>query len=110
MHHPTDRILHSTVFIIPVVEDWLDREIAQWVEVRHRSDDIWYYCVTRVPKNMDPPQNMTMYVPTYNAFSGSATDMAMHVYSISVTILTSSQNGSAILLNSSDDLSAIASL
>ena len=31
MHHPTDRIAHSTVFVTPVVEHWLEREIAQWV-------------------------------------------------------------------------------
>ena len=27
MHHPTDRITHTTTF----VEHWLEREIAQWV-------------------------------------------------------------------------------
>ena len=31
MHHPTDRITHTTVFVTPVVEHWLEREIAQWV-------------------------------------------------------------------------------
>ena len=31
MHHPTDRIAHTTAFVIPVVEHWLKREIAQWV-------------------------------------------------------------------------------
>ena len=31
MHHPTDRITHTTAFITPVVEHWLEREIAQWV-------------------------------------------------------------------------------
>ena len=29
MHHPTDRIAHTTVFVTPVVEHWLEREIAQ---------------------------------------------------------------------------------
>ena len=28
MHHPTDRITHITAFVTPVVEDWLEREIA----------------------------------------------------------------------------------
>ena len=28
MHHPTDRITHSTAFVTPVVEHWLEREIA----------------------------------------------------------------------------------
>ena len=32
MHHPTDRIAHTTAFVIPVMEHWLEREIAQWVK------------------------------------------------------------------------------
>ena len=32
MHHPTDRIAHTTAFVTPVVEHWLEREIAQWVQ------------------------------------------------------------------------------
>ena len=28
MHHPTDRITHTTTFVTPVVEYWLEREIA----------------------------------------------------------------------------------
>ena len=28
MHHPTDRITHTTAFITPVVEHWLEREIT----------------------------------------------------------------------------------
>ena len=31
MHHLTDRITHTTAFVTPVVENWLEREIAQWV-------------------------------------------------------------------------------
>ena len=31
MHHPTDRTTHTTAFVTPVVEHWLEREIAQWV-------------------------------------------------------------------------------
>ena len=31
MHHPTDRITHTIAFLTPVVEHWLEREIAQWV-------------------------------------------------------------------------------
>ena len=31
MHNPTDRITHTTAFVTPVVEHWLEREIAQWV-------------------------------------------------------------------------------
>ena len=31
MHHPTDRIGHTTAFVTPVMEHWLEREIAQLV-------------------------------------------------------------------------------
>ena len=33
MHHPTYRIIHTTAFVTPVVEHWLEREIAQWVQM-----------------------------------------------------------------------------
>ena len=28
MHHPTDWIAHTTAFVTPVVEHWLEREIV----------------------------------------------------------------------------------
>ena len=31
MHHPTDRITHTMAFVTPVMEHWLEQEIAQWV-------------------------------------------------------------------------------
>ena len=30
MHHATDRIIHTTAFVTPDAEHWLEREIAQW--------------------------------------------------------------------------------
>ena len=39
MHHPTDRIAHTTAFVTSVVEYWLEGEIAQWVHHEDRSDD-----------------------------------------------------------------------
>ena len=40
MHHPTDRITHTTAFVTPVVDHWLEREIAQWVHpMKDQSDD-----------------------------------------------------------------------
>ena len=40
MHHPTDKIAHTTAFVTPVVEHCLEREIAQWVHpMKDRSDD-----------------------------------------------------------------------
>ena len=36
----TDRITHTTAFVTPVVEHWLEREIAQWVHpMKDRSDN-----------------------------------------------------------------------
>ena len=32
MHHPTDRITHTTAFVTPVAGNWLEREVAEWVE------------------------------------------------------------------------------
>ena len=38
--HTTDRIAHTTAFDTPVMEHWLEREIAQWVHpMKDRSDD-----------------------------------------------------------------------
>ena len=31
MRHPTDRIAHTTAFVTPVVEHWLEREMALWI-------------------------------------------------------------------------------
>ena len=39
MHHPTDRITHTTAFVTPVVEHWLEREIAQWVNPKKDGCD-----------------------------------------------------------------------
>ena len=36
----TDRIAHTMAFVTPVIEHWLEREIAQWVHpMKDRSDD-----------------------------------------------------------------------
>ena len=32
MHHPTDRIAHTTAFVTPVVEHWQEREKVRWVQ------------------------------------------------------------------------------
>ena len=37
MHHPTDRIIHTTAFVTSVVEHWLEREMALWV---HNEESI----------------------------------------------------------------------
>ena len=40
MHHPTDRIIHTTAFVTLFVEHWLEQEIAQWIRpMKDRSDN-----------------------------------------------------------------------
>ena len=52
MHHPTDRITHTTAFVTPVVEHWLEREIAQWVHpMKNRSDDPSHHEQTLLPRS-----------------------------------------------------------
>ena len=51
-HHPTDRITHTTAFVTPVVEHWLEREIAQWVHpMKDRSDDPSHHERTLLPRS-----------------------------------------------------------
>ena len=52
MHHPTDRIAHTTAFVKPVVENWLEQEIAQWVHpMKDRSDDSSHHEQTLLPRS-----------------------------------------------------------
>ena len=52
MHHPTDRIIHTTAFVTPVVEHWLEREIAQWVHsMKDRTDDPSHHERTLLPRS-----------------------------------------------------------
>ena len=37
MHHPTDRIAHTTAFVIPVVEHWLEQEMVIWCQTYGRG-------------------------------------------------------------------------
>ena len=55
-------ITHTTVFVKPVVEHWLEREIAQWVHMRDRSDDPSNHERTLLPKNYISLLHLT---PTY---------------------------------------------
>ena len=52
MHYPTDRIAHTTTFVTPVVEHWLERETAQWVNpMKDRSDDTSHHERTLLPRS-----------------------------------------------------------
>ena len=52
MYHPTDKIAHTTCFVIEVVEHWLERGIAQWVHpMKDRSDDPSHHERTPLPRS-----------------------------------------------------------
>ena len=52
MHHPTDRITHTTAFVTLVMEHWLEREIAQWVHpIKDRSDNPSHHERTLLPRS-----------------------------------------------------------
>ena len=42
MHHSTDRIAHTTVFLTPVVEQWLEPKIVNGSTTKDRSGDPWH--------------------------------------------------------------------
>ena len=45
-------ITHTTAFVTPVVEHWLQREIAQWVHpMKDRSDDPSHHERTLLPRS-----------------------------------------------------------
>ena len=43
MHYPTDRITHTTAFVTPVVEHWLEREILQKGNVLFHETHLTFY-------------------------------------------------------------------
>ena len=57
MHHPTDRITHTTAFVTPVMEHWLDREISHRRErdvAQRYSIRSWYWVVGSILHGVDP--------------------------------------------------------
>ena len=45
MHHPTDRIAHTTAFVTPVVEHWLEREITlERLALETKHSLVRYWC------------------------------------------------------------------
>ena len=39
MHHPTDKLAHTMAFVTPVVEHWLEQEIAELYGIEHMVKD-----------------------------------------------------------------------
>ena len=49
---PQNRITHTTAFVTPAVEHWLEREIAQWVHpMKDRSNDPSHHERTLLPRS-----------------------------------------------------------
>ena len=40
--HPTGRVIHTTAFVTPVVEHWVELEIAQWRGKEEKNREIKY--------------------------------------------------------------------
>ena len=60
MHHPTDRITHTTAFVTPVVEHWVEREIAPW--------------------RIDPTTHRTMSERSTSELRPAPSHVCMHAY------------------------------
>ena len=41
MHDPTYRIAHTTAFVTPVMDHWLEREIVQWAAYESPFNNIY---------------------------------------------------------------------
>ena len=60
LYAPSHRqIAHTTAFVKPVVEHWLEREIAQWVHpMKDRSDDPSHHERTLLPRSYISPLSL----------------------------------------------------
>ena len=63
VHHHTDRITHTTAFVIPIVEHWLEREIDHRVHsMKDRSDDPSHHERTLLPRSyISLPKNLLIF-------------------------------------------------
>ena len=92
MHHPTDRIIHTTAFVTPVVEHWLEREIAQWVHpIKDRSDDPSHPERTLLSRSFK--QVSTFLANKKKKISLCNMSTKLFVYSLFVLVLTAVVNG-----------------
>ena len=76
MHHPTDRITHTTAFVTPVMEHWLEREIAQWELFTktnvHSIDFLGHvFCAERTKPSLERLSTIFEMLPTKNVQTSS---------------------------------------
>ena len=67
MHHPTGRITHTTAFVTPVVEHWLEQEIAR---------------VRYTPKQFLTKQTLTYVYGYKTVFNQTDTDLCLRAWRV----------------------------
>ena len=81
MHHPIDRIAHTTTFDTPVVEHWLEQQIAQWVHpMKDRSDDPLHYERTLLPQSYISLRDLTVTSQHHGAYQLQVSTMGLTSY------------------------------
>ena len=78
MHHPTDRIAHTTAFVTPVVEHWLEWDLAQWVHhegLIRRPIAPWANALT-TDLHIAPP--LREYIPQWLKLNAQFPNFASH--------------------------------
>ena len=61
MHHSSDRIAHTTAFVTPIVDFWLERKIAQFVFVLLRLKCGSYRQISEFVVQIKIPVSVSMY-------------------------------------------------
>ena len=65
MHHPTDRIVHTTVFVTPIVAHWVPHEWSIQQPIKLQVDVAPQSCISLLP--VDEHWVQFLYPPTpYN--------------------------------------------
>ena len=88
MHHPTDRIAHTTAFVTPVMEHWVEWEIAQWVHpMKDRSDDPLHHKRTLLPQSYISLRTRIQYTHNETRFKCETCTLFYEKYCVHVTIV-----------------------
>ena len=71
MHHPTDRVTHTTAFVTPVVDHcwvWVGRRLGEWVHsLKDRSYDPSHHERPLLPRSyISLPETYTEYDKTHS--------------------------------------------
>ena len=81
MHHPTDRIIHTTAFVTPVVEHWLEQKIYQLVHpTKDRSDDLSHHERTLLPRSYISLLSLTKTENSSNEGASDGLEISMPRY------------------------------